>query len=245
MHCRIPHICLCLLFPSKEGGFRYPICLFLPMKDTFMLKNSFSSAQLLVFLMFYCIKNSQRQYTQCCDFFFPVPSGFHGCYKPPIISTGQWFCKYFKILLLYLGVKPVFEFVSLTEGCACLTFFHPLILGASLISPSCFLRENPIPKVVQHRSCQNFLCCLSCSSVFGEDLGEFPFSWDSAPAVHMWMGLSLAFIVFSWLLFSFCQDGNCCVKPFFFLVKSRHPFCYYLPAFGTCILFIPCTQSPE
>lgn len=149
-------------------------------------------------------------------FFFPVPSGFHGCYKPPIISTGQWFCKYFKILLLCLGVKPVFEFVSLTEGCACLTFFHPLILGASLISPSCFLRENPIPKVVQHRSCQNFLCCLSCSSVFGEDLGEFPFSWDSAPAVHMWMGLSLAFTVFSWLLFSFCQDGNCCVKPFFF-----------------------------
>lgn len=138
------------------------------------------------------------------------------------------------IWLLYLWLKVCAPTVS-----AGLTFFHPLILGTFPIPTSCFHGENPIPKILHPRFSQNFLSCLSLWRI----LGEFPFSWNSAAAVHKWFGWD-----FPWPFLCFLGD----FFPSFrmetvvwnhFLVKN--PFCYYLPALGTCILFIACTQSLE
>lgn len=134
-------------------------------------------------------------------------------------------------------------FVSLTEGlcCHCFCLCH-LLPPFNIRDFSSF--PPPVSKILHHRSSWNFLSCLSCSSISVEAFrGILLFLvFSSSSAQVLWMGLSLCFLGF--VFFLFFQDENCCVKPFF-LVKNRHPFSYYLPAVGTCILFIPCTQSLE
>lgn len=60
----------------------------------------------------------------------------------------------------------------------------------------------------------------------------------------VWMGLPLAFLMFSWLFFPFFSGWKLLCETIF-LVKNRHPFSYCLPAVGTCILLLSCTQSLE